>query len=170
MGGRNDSEVGGRRRTDGGVMERGRERRARPQSSAHEQPAIERHELPGTIRVGDYHEYHHGDRWTAADAPLTDDAHLDWLASDEWLAYDVDIREPGPYDLDIRVAAADGFGGGDLGIVVDDDPHKRVAFGSTGGWYSWDDVCTQVELPRGLHTIRLVVYQGGWKLSQLRFR
>lgn len=156
-------------RADGGVIERGRRHQTHNAHRVHAQPGVQRHELPGSIRVGAYHEYHHADRWTAADAPLSDDQ-LDWLASDEWLAYDVDIRESGPYDLSLRVAAAAGFGGGDVGIVVDDEPLRRISIGETGGWYSWEDIETQVELPRGLHTIRLVVFEGGWKLKELRFR
>jgi hypothetical protein len=157
---------------DGGVIQRGGEQRARTlrPNGTHEQPGIERHEVPGTIRVGEYHEYHHADRWSADDAPLSDDGDIDWLASDEWLAYDVDIREPGPYDLTLRVAAADSFGGGDVGIVVGDDPLRRVDFESTGGWYDWEEVETAVELPAGLHTVRLVVFEGGWKLKQLELR
>jgi len=158
------------KRTDGGVLQRGRERQARRPQGTHEQPGVERHELPGTVQVGSYHEYYHGNRWQAADSPLSGDGDIDWLASDEWLAYDVDIRESGPYDLTLRVAAAEGFGGGNLGIMVDDEPLRRVEFGATGGWYSWDEIETTVELPRGLHTIRLVAFEGGWKLKQLRFR
>jgi len=161
-------------RTDGAVIQRGTERRAREPraSTVHEQPALERHELPSTVPVWKYHEYHHDDRWATTEAPLgaDGDSEIDWLASDEWLVYDVDIRESGPYDLTLEVAAATDFGGGDVGIVVDNEPLRRVEFDATGGWYSWGDVRTQVELPRGIHTIRLVVFQGGWKLRKLRFQ
>jgi len=157
---------------DGGVIHRGslqRARAAQPEGS-HEQPTVERHEVPGTIRVGDYHQYHHADRWNAVDAPLSDDGEIDWLASDEWLAYDVYIQEADTYELTVSVAAADSFGGGDVGIVVDEEPLSRVEFDATGGWYTWDEVTAQVELPRGIHTVRLVVFEGGWKLKQLEFR
>jgi hypothetical protein len=157
---------------DGGVIQRGSGQRARSlrPTGTHEQPGVERHEVPGTIRVGDYHEYHHADRWNAVDTPLRGDEDIDWLASDEWLAYDVYIQAAGSYELTLSVAAADSFGGGDLGIVVDDDPLRRVAFDATGGWYSWDEVRSEIELPRGTHTVRLVVFEGGWKLKQLELR
>ncbi|MDS0259897.1 carbohydrate-binding protein [Haloarcula sp. S1CR25-12] len=160
------------RQPDGGVVQRGGERRGRDRRvhGAHEQPGIERHEVPGTISVGAYHQYHHADRWNAVDTPLSGDGEIDWLASDEWLAYDVYIQEAGTYELTIHVAAADSFGGGDLGVVVDDDPLRRFEFGSTGGWYDWKEVTTAVDLPRGIHTVRLVVFEGGWKLKQLEFR
>ncbi len=174
MGGPEADSTATEKRPDGGILQRGDASIARDDEAAwaHEQPTTDRHELPGSFRVGEYHEYQHDDRWTAADAPLSadGDGEIDWLASDEWLAYDVDIRESGPYDLTLQVAAAAEFGGGDVGIAVDDEPLRRVEFDATGGWYSWDEVTTQVELPRGLHTVRLVVFEGGWKLRKLRFR
>lgn len=173
MGGYQADHMPTEKRADGGLLQRGDTSGTRDDGAAwsHEQPTTDRHELPGSFRVGEYHEYYHADRWTDDDAPLADgDGELDWLASDEWLAYDVDIRESGPYDLTLQVAAAAEFGGGDVGIAVDDEPLRRVEFDATGGWYSWDEVRTQVELPRGLHTIRIVVFEGGWKLRKLRFR
>ncbi len=158
------------KKADGGVVSRSADRSARQPRVGHEQPAIERHELPGTIPVGHYHEYYHGGRWDATETPLSETGRLDRLATDEQLVYDVDIREPGPYDLTLRVAAADNAGGGHVGIVVDDEPLRRVAFDATGGWHSWEDVQTVVELPAGLHTVRLVVFDGGSRLKQLTFR
>lgn len=158
------------KQTDGGAVGQSTDRSARRPQGVHEQPAIERHELPGTIPVGAYHEYYHGGRWDAIDAPLSETGRLDRLATDEWLVYDVDIREPGPYDLTLRVAATDNSGGGHVGVVVDDQPLRRVEFDSTGGWHSWEDVQTTVELPAGLHTVRLGVFEGGWKLGRLAFR
>src|SRR6056297_524924 len=170
MGDPDDRRSDAVRQPDGGVIHRaggGSDQRLR---GAHEQPGVERHEVPGTIGVGAYHEYHHADRWDAVDAPLSDDGEIDWLASDEWLAYDVYIQAAGTYDLTLLVAAADSFGGGDVGVVVDDEPLRRVAFGATGGWYDWDEVTTEIELPQGVHTVRLVVFEGGWKLKQLQCR
>ncbi|WP_262179934.1 carbohydrate-binding protein [Haloarcula laminariae] len=157
---------------DGGVIQRDRGQRARSlrPTGTHEQPGIERHEVPGTVRVGDYHEYHHADRWDAVDTPLRGESDIDWLASDEWLAYDVSVQAAGSYELALAVAAADSFGGGDLGVVVDDEPLRRLQFDATGGWYDWAAVTTEIELPRGVHTVRLVVFEGGWKLKQLQFR
>ncbi|MDS0282147.1 carbohydrate-binding protein [Haloarcula onubensis] len=172
MGDPDDRGSGAVKQPDGGVIQRGRGGRARSlrPNGTHEQPGIERHEVPGTVRVGDYHEYHHADRWNAVDTPLRAAGDIDWLASDEWLAYDVYIQAAGSYELTFHVAAADTFGGGDLGVVVDDDPLRRVAFESTGGWYDWAEVTTEVRLPRGIHTLRLVVFEGGWKLKQLELR
>lgn len=171
MGDSDDWNIGAGERADGGVVQLQPQRHTLGETVTvtHAQPEVQRHELPGTIHVSGYHEYTHADRWAASASPLTEDDKIDWLASDEWVAYDVDIREAGPYDLTLRVAAADSFGGGTVGIAVDDDTLCRVQFDPTGGWYSWADVETAVELPRGLHTIRLVVYEGGWKLKQLQF-
>jgi hypothetical protein len=158
--------------SDGGLVERQREPSVdyRRDTASHERPGIERHHLPGTIPVGDYHEYYHADRWAADDAPLNGSGPLEWLATDERLVYDVVVREPGPYDLSLHVSAPEGFDGGIVGIVVDSDPVCRVYFRPTGGWETFDHVDTQVELPAGLHTIQLVVYDGDWKLDRIEFR
>lgn len=171
MGGHENRDNNGVEQTGGGVVHRDTTPRVRDRQSAtiHEQPALERHELPGTIPVWGYHEYHHDDRWGGAETPLRKGS-IDWLASDEWLVYDVDVREGGPYDLFLRVAEAEGFGESQLGIVIDDDPRQRLRFDATGGWDEWTEIQTVVELPRGLHTVRLGVFDGGWKLGQLRFR
>jgi len=171
MGNSDDNRPRNEPLSDGGVVERRPEPTVeyRSDTASHEQPAIERHELPGTIPVGQYHEYFHADRWTAVDEPLSGDGPLDWLAGGERLVFDADVREPGPYDCSLRVAADAGFDGGEVGLIVDGDLRRRLSVQSTGGWYAWDDVRTQVELSAGLHTIALVVYGGGWKLSQLEF-
>lgn len=135
--------------------------------SVHERAEQPRHELPDTISVGEYHAYFHADRWSGGDAPLVREGEdVDWLASDEWLAYDVDIRESGPYDLTATVAADDTFGGGSFVLVVDEQQVGQVSFEPTGGWYQWQTVEGRVELPRGLHTLRLGVADGGWKLRE----
>jgi len=172
MGNPDDRRSDAVKQPDGGVIRHASRQRARSlrPNGTHEQPGIARHEVPGTVRVGDYHQYHHADRWNAGDTPLRGDENIDWLASDEWLAYNVYIQAAGSYELTLSVAAADSFGGGDLGIVVDDEPLRRVEFEATGGWYDWDEVTTEVDLPRGIHTVRLVVFEGGWKLKQLQFR
>jgi len=135
--------------------------------AVHEQPGLDRHELPGQIPVAEYHSYFHGARWSGHGNPFAGEYDLEWLGSDEWLAYDVDVRDPGPYAVRARVAAADSFGPGRFDIVVDGEPVETVRVETTGGWYSWNDVETTVEFPRGLHTVAVVVRDGGWKLERL---
>jgi hypothetical protein len=138
-------------------------------TEVHEQPGLARHELPGTVRVGAYHEYYHSGRWNDTDEPLNQAGGIDWIGDDEWLAFDVDIETAGSYELTLTVAGSEQFGNGDIGIVVDDTPQCRIQFDATGGWYTWDNVTTSITLPEGLHTIRLIAFDGGWKLRKLGF-
>lgn len=141
--------------------------RMRDHPAVHERGDQDRHELPCAIGVGEYHAYFHGNRWSAGDEPFRRDGNgVDWLASEEWLAYDVDVRESGPYDFTARVAAADSFGGGSFVVVIDGLQVGEVAVDPTGGWYQWRTIESQFELPRGLHTLRLAVTDGGWKLDE----
>jgi|AntDeeMetagen285_2_1112576.scaffolds.fasta_scaffold09434_2 hypothetical protein len=141
----------------------------RNRASVNDRPGQDRHELPATIAVGEYHAYFHRNRHRANERPLrrVGGRDLDWLSTDQWLAYEVAVPEAGTYDLSLRVAAESAFGGGDVGVVLDDDPLARLTFDPTGGWYSWDEVGEELELPAGDHTLRLVVFDGGWKLEEL---
>jgi len=158
MGGLHTDEERGRPDTDRGGAG------GHHRTTVHEQPAVDRHRIPGTVAIDDYHQYFHGGRWTE-EPPELADGEIDWLATDEWFAYDLRVTEPID-GLSLRVASAAGFGGGDLGIVVDDAPVTRVQFDATGGWYDWDRVDVALSLEPGSHTLRLVVFDGGWKLSQ----
>lgn len=132
----------------------------------HEQLALDRYEIPGTIPASGYHVYAHSEHTRATDS---DDA-LDWVATDDWFAFDVYIPEGGTYELTVRVACDDDYGGGDFGIAVDTEPQRRVKFGPTGGWHCWESVSTHLELPRGASTLRLVVFAGGWLFDSLELR
>ncbi len=134
----------------------------------HHRPDARRSELPGTIPVGAYRSYRHNGRWESEDVSLSPEDGRNLLVTDEWLTYEVDAREAGSHEITLRVAAADGFGGGAVGFVVDDDPRARIAFDATGGWEQWGTVTTQLDLPRGVHTLRVVVLEGGWKLDCLQ--
>lgn len=144
-------------------------RRDRRRASITERPGQDRHELPATVPVGAYHASFHRNRYRPDERPprREDGRDLDWLSTDQWLAYDVDVPETGTYRLSLRVAAESAFGGGDVGVVLDEDPLTRLTFDPTGGWYSWDRVATDVELLAGRHTLRLVVFDGGWKLEAI---
>jgi hypothetical protein len=143
--------------------------RSTESTTAHEQAGLARHELPGTIHISAYHEYHHNGRWSDTDEPLSKAGGIDWIADDEWLVFDVDVESAGLYELRFEVAGSEKFGDGDIGIVVDNTPVCRVQFDATGGWYTWDDITTEIELPEGLHTIRLGAFDGGWKLREMQF-
>lgn len=141
-----------------------------PSGRTHEQTVQRRHELPGTIPVSAYRTYRHGGRWQGEVDPLLTDGDRPLLVTDEWLSYAVDAREAGPHDVVLQVAAADGFGGGRVGFVVDGEARCQLEFGATGGWDEWEMVGTRLELPRGCQMLRIVVLDGGWKLDRLQIR
>lgn len=132
----------------------------------HEQLALDRYEIPGTIPASGYHVYAHSEHTQPTDSDET----LDWVATDDWFAFDVYIPEGGTYELTARVACDADYGGGDFGVVVDTEPRERVRFGSTGGWNCWESVSTELDLPRGASTLRLVVFAGGWLFDSLELR
>lgn len=144
-------------------------RPGRDRASIDQRPGRDRHELPASIAVGAYHAYFHRNRYRVDERPLRrdDGRDLDWLSTDQWLAYDVDVPDRGTYRLSLRVAAENAFGGGDVGVVLDENPLTRFTFDPTGSWYTWNRVGDDIELPAGNHTLRLVVFDGGWKLEEI---
>jgi hypothetical protein len=79
-------------------------------------------------------------------------------AKSEWLEYTVNVPATGVYTLELRLAAADGFGGA-LSVFAD-GRRALVGGGSfalpvTGGWETWQTAAGAINLRAGVQVIRL---------------
>ncbi|MCH8063269.1 MAG: carbohydrate-binding protein, partial [Chloroflexi bacterium] len=140
--------------------------------------------LPGRIEAEDYNPggegagYHdttggnNGGSYRSddVDIEITTDAgdgfNVGWIEEGEWLAFDVDVADSGPYDITARVASA-GSGGKSLHIEIDGiDVTGSMAFQPTGGWQNWTDVSAfAVGLEAGPHVLRIVMDSGLFNLN-----
>ena len=143
---------------------------ARREQTVHVPADPPTHRPPARISVQAYSEYFHGGRWRPEETPLSGASPGALLATDEWLAYDLSVADGATDELRLLVAAVDDFGGGEVGVVVDDEPVARFTFDPTGGWEDWAALDVPVTLEPGSHTLELHVLEGGWKLSALALR
>ncbi|MEM9881449.1 MAG: malectin domain-containing carbohydrate-binding protein [Planctomycetota bacterium] len=108
--------------------------------------------------------------------PTTDTGggvNVGWIKAGEHLEYTFDIAEAGSYDVDFRVALADG-GGGTFHLEADGvDVSGPIALPNTGGWQNWTTVtATDVDLAAGEQTLRIAFDQassGGTSVGNLNW-
>ena len=99
-------------------------------------------------------------RTTDVDIQATSDTgggyNVGWTAPTEWLAYTVDVRTAGTYQLRLRVAAS-GAGGRVHVEFNGADKTGPMTIPNTGGWQVWNTISAPVTLAAGPQTMRLVV-------------
>ncbi len=92
-----------------------------------------------------------------------------WISSDEWMQYDVDIKESGVYSVNVRVAAdADG---GQFHFTIGDGAISAVTSApNTNGWQSWQTVTVpNVVLTPNDKKIRFYADAAGFNLNSFEF-
>ncbi len=110
--------------------------------------------LPGLIEAESY---------TSADGLQPDPTNdagggqcLGYTTDGAWAEYSVITRRAGEYTAELRVAAAEGFGG-TLTLKFGDEIKGVWEVSNTGGWQSWQttDTCESFTLPKGETTFRI---------------
>jgi beta-glucanase (GH16 family) len=131
----------------------------------------EPHAIPGTIEAEDFDigvqgmSYNDCDtsnnggqyRDTGVDIEASDEGgfNVGWMCEGEWIEYTVNVETAGVYQLDARLASP--FTGGAYSIEKDgEDLTGTVFFLATGGWQSWSDISTTLELEAGEQVLRFV--------------
>lgn len=90
-----------------------------------------------------------------------------WIAAGEWLEYAVDVKAPGIYDLQVRIASPDA--GGRMRVLMEGKEVGAVAIPATGGWQSWQTLTVPVTLTAGPQTMRLAMDAGGFNFNFVEF-
>ncbi len=131
----------------------------------------EPHAIPGTIEAEDFDlggqgiSYNDCDsdnnggeyRESGVDIQVATEGgyNIGWICEDEWLEYTVDVQTAGTYTLDARVASP--VTGGGFQIEQDGEAISApVYFFSTGGWQSWQNASTTIDLEAGEQVLRFV--------------
>jgi hypothetical protein len=94
---------------------------------------------------------------------------IGWISDRETLSYEIEVREPGRYDLLLRVASLNG--GGSFRIITGaQEVLGTASVPSTGGWDSWTDLTVRgLTLPAGKQSLTMEVQTGGFNLNYLLF-
>lgn len=85
-----------------------------------------------------------------------------------WLEYKIQVDEPGTYAVQLRMASPEGEG--KLTLQIDDAPVITVTdLQSTEDWFDYAINNTIIELPAGIHVLKLKIEESGWNLNWLAF-
>ncbi|NOU72490.1 carbohydrate-binding protein [Paenibacillus sp. LMG 31458] len=145
----------------------------------------ESQKLPGTVHAVDYMNggegvaYHDNTpenigrlyRTDAVDIRMLPEGFTTgWNQTGEWMKYNVDVAESGPYKLDLRVATA--MDGSQVRFWLDDttDLTGIINVPNTGNFQEWMTVKKEgVTLPAGKHTIKVEIVTGEFDFYSFRF-
>ena len=109
------------------------------------------HETTETNIPGDYRSNE------AVDIEARDEGgyHLSYVAANEWLEYTVDVEETGSYEVVATVASQDG--GGAFTVSVENGDEADFSVPSTGGWETFTEVTSYINLEAGEQFLRLTI-------------
>ena len=138
--------------------------------------------IPGRIEAEAYHTFSDTTAGNSGGAYRNDDVDIQstndngggfnvgWIASGEFLGFDVDIDQAGPYEVTFRVASQQS-GNKSLHIEIDgQNVSGPVTFNTGGaGWQSFQDVSVEVNLPAGIHTLKVVMDSPSFNLNYIDF-
>lgn len=103
-------------------------------------------------------------RPSAVDIEATADAgggfNVGWTEAGEWLAYPVQVRDAGSYNLEFRVASP-GAGGLFHLEINGADVTGALRLPDTGDWQTWTTIAVTTQLEAGPQVWRLVMDQNG---------
>ena len=109
-------------------------------------------------------------RYDEVDIEATGDAegeyNLAWIEAGEYLTYDVNIAQPGNYDLVLRVATPSDDTK-TVNVVIAGKTYT-ASFNNTGGWQTYQDITiSDVNLGAGTQELRLDMQSNGFNLNYL---
>ena len=108
-------------------------------------------------------------RTDAVDIQATTDTgggyNVGWIATGEWLAYDINVTTAGNYVFTARVATINN--GRSFHIEIDGvNVTGSIAVPTTGGYQTWKNVSSiPVNLTQGTHTLKIVMETPGFNLN-----
>jgi hypothetical protein len=91
-----------------------------------------------------------------------------YIDNGDWMAYSnqvVSIPSTGSYDVQYRVASANGGGSIRLEESGGATNYGTISVPSTGGWQTWSTITQRVTLSAGNHTFGLVAATGGFNIN-----
>ena len=95
-------------------------------------------------------------------------SNIGWLDVDDWVTWNIDVKQSGFYVVRYRVASYSGDGSFELSTGTK-TLTLRDKLPSTGWWQNWETVQDLVELQTGPTALTLKVRQQGWNLNYIAF-
>ncbi|MDR2671497.1 MAG: carbohydrate-binding protein [Oscillospiraceae bacterium] len=92
------------------------------------------------------------------------------IVAGAWLTYNIDVETAGVYRLALEYAAQSATNPG-LTLLLDNRPIGSVEqITATGNWQSWAYKTVELELPAGIHELKLAYANAGTNLRSLNFK
>jgi hypothetical protein len=95
-------------------------------------------------------------------------SNIGWLDVNDWVTWNIDVKESGFYVVRYRLASFSGDGAFTLSLKTQNIA-LRDKLPSTGWWQNWETVHDLVELQSGQKTLTLRILQGGFNLNWIEF-
>ncbi|MCJ8320463.1 MAG: cellulase family glycosylhydrolase [Colwellia sp.] len=128
--------------------------------------SIEKLSLPGRIEAENFNAMY---GFEFEDAQDTGGGQNSGFADpDDYLDYQVYVETTGTYTVTYRLATNNGSPEG-FQLLSDGDLIETVVVPATGGWQTWIDVTTTVELTAGEQTLRLLSIGKEWNFNWMEF-
>ncbi len=90
-----------------------------------------------------------------------------YLDLNDWLEYKVDVASASKYTFDLRYAS--NSESGKINVLIDGVYYQSTDLPITNGWQTWQTITKNIDLPAGLHTIKIEVVKGGFNLNWFNF-
>lgn len=122
--------------------------------------------LPATLQAESYN-YMSGIQ-TETTSDTGGGLNVGYIDNGDWMAYSnqvVNIPSTGSYDVQYRVASANGGGSIRLEESGGTTNYGTISVPSTGGWQTWTTITQRVTLSAGNHTFGLVAATGGFNIN-----
>ncbi|HEY9862477.1 MAG TPA: carbohydrate-binding domain-containing protein [Candidatus Obscuribacterales bacterium] len=137
--------------------------------------------LPGRVQAEDYITYFDSTTGNSGGVYRNDGVDLEsttdigggynvgWVKAGEWLTYDINVSQPGLYDLTARVASAV-VGTKSLRIKIDGQDMGTMSLTDASGWQAWQSITKQnVNLTAGRHQLRVEMLTDSLNLNYIDF-
>ncbi len=128
------------------------------------------HYIPGTIQAEDYARAEGVGLEETTD--LGQGQNIGFLDPGDYLEYEVNVDQPGPYMIKYRVASEHTAGKLRLSLIdlngqteIIDEP----VFPITGGWQVWQDLETTADMEPGAYTLRIDILEAPFNLNWIEF-
>lgn len=92
-----------------------------------------------------------------------------WIDAGDWMVWDINPANSGTFNVEYRVASANGGGTIQLEKAGGNPVYGSIAVPSTGGWQTWTTISHQVNLTAGAQQIAIYVPAGGFNINRINF-
>lgn len=137
-------------------------------------------DVPGRIEAEaytDYLDHSEGNEGQAicgsddVDLQLTQDnsgvCNIGWTRPGEWVSYEINATEEGPYTLSLRTAT--GIPDVNIGVEIDGSSIASSISVPQTGWHTFENLDIPIHLSAGLHDIKIIFETGSANLNYLDF-